>query len=787
MQAQAQQVTGYVTDSLTGEILVGAHILSANSKKATTTNTFGFFNISIHENDSLIVSYVGYDKEVIPVASIEALPISIKLSSNIEIDKVVITDSKSLQEKSEMGSIDFLPRKVKTLPALAGESDIMKSLQLMPGIKPMGEGQSSFMVRGGSPDQNLIILDNVPIYYINHLGGFVSVFNTDALKNVKMYKGAFPAQYGGRLSSITDITTKDGNMNEKHSSLTLGLVSSKLMLEGPLKKDTLSYFISGRRFMYDLLTRPITYLTNDKEQMGYTFYDLNAKLNYKPDNKNRFYWSFYSGHDKMLTKRKINKDEKSLMKNKGRWGNLTSAFRWNHLYGKNLFSNMSLYYMQYTYNSNFKYAYQDDEGKMQANSDFESGISDIALKTDFEYYPVTNLNLTFGTRHISHTYTPNNYNYSQPVHDLEQNSSVSFNHSQKSNAFENAVYLEADYSPFNPITFNLGYRMGTFTTEEKTYISHEPRVILNTNIPDLLSVKASYAEMSQYVHLLSYFSSGIPADLWMPSTESVPPQNSQIYSVGLYKDFIGHGLEFSVEGYYKEMNHLIDYKPGYNIFNSDETWTESIEKGGEGISKGVEFLLKRKTGRLTGWVSYTLSRTTRQFDNLNNGKPYPYMYDATHDISIVGNYKLKKQLTISATWSYLTGRAITLPNEYYDTPAIRMQNEEYTFGMNRNQDAFPAVNYNRIASSYEEKNAVRMNPYHQLDISLTYRTHKKNSDRVLNLGVYNLYNRQNAVYYYTGSKEEVDEMGNPTGASEGTVYQISMFPIIPSISYSWIW
>jgi hypothetical protein len=785
--SNAQTVTGYVSDSVSGESLVGAHILTASGNTATTTNAYGFFTLRVHQKDSLIISYVGYKEKVISVSSVKSPPILIQLAANAEISEVVIKAQKSIRQKTQMGKIDFSPGHIKTLPALAGETDILKSLQLMPGVKPMGEGRSSFMVRGGSPDQNKILIDDVPVYYINHLGGFVSVFNTDAIKKVNLYKGPFPAKYGGRLSSITDIKTKDGNLRNNQASITLGLVSSKFTLEGPVKKDTLSYYISLRRFMYDLITRPLTYLTNDKRQTGYTFYDLNTKLNYKPDSKNRFYWSFYSGHDKMLTKQKMKKEENALMKNVAKWGNLASSLRWNHLYGAKLFSNFTFYYMQYKYRSDFEHTYERKEGGVNIQSNLLSGIKDIALKTDFEYYPLADLNFTFGTRHIHHTYIPNNYKYSQPQTTAGIGNQIMFTNTPRSSAFENNFYIESHFSPFRPVAFNLGYRLSTLTTGKKTYISHEPRLSISTNLTADLALKASYTQMTQYVHLLSYFGQSIPADLWMPSTETVPPQNAQMFSAGLHKAFEEKNMLFRIEGYYKKMNNLIDFKQGHHLFRSDQDWTEAIEQGGTGTAKGIEFLLQRKSGRLTGWISYTLSETTRQFDNLNHGKPFPYTYDATHDISLVCSYNLRKNLTVSASWVYITGRAITVSNEYFYAPALRMQNEEYTFEMDRNENNYPAVNYDRVAYNFSERNAVRMHPYHRLDISLTYRFHKKKSDRVLNVGLYNAYNKQNPVYYYTRTKEIKDENGNPTGMKERKIYQMSLFPVIPSVSYSWIW
>jgi hypothetical protein len=773
----SQQVTGFVTDSATGESLVGAHVCFRQEQQGTITNAFGYFSLPFNDTDSLSISYIGYKTKYLKIDNCKKEPIAIQLSSMINLDEVVVTDYMSIQNSAKASSISLSPSEIQILPALAGETDVLKAFQLMPGIKSAGEGQSSFFVRGGSPDQNMIILDNVPIYYINHLGGFVSVFNTEAIKDAKIYKGGFPAQYGGRLSSIVDIKTKDGNSHEHHTSLTLGLVSSKIMHEGPLKNDTLTYFISGRRFMYDLITRPLTYLSNDKNQTGYTFYDLNAKLRFKPNNKNRFYWSFYSGYDKMLTKRKLREEEKSKMKNVAKWGNLASSIRWNHLYGEKLFSNITAYYMRYSYNSDFEYSYNSTAGKIEKMAAFSSGISDIALKSDFEYYPLSNLFVVFGSNSIAHMYIPHNYTYDQPTNELTNDDAISQNHKQTHKAIENEVKAEAGSEPLHVLSFRLGYRFGTFSSGSRTFLSHEPRAIFNLKILKTLTFKASYAKMSQNVHLLTYMGTGIPADLWMPSVESVPPQQSQIFSLGLHKYLTQSNIEISLEAYGKRMKHLIEYRPGTNLFNEQKQWTESVEKQGTGISKGVELLIRKKSGRVTGWLSYTLSETTRKFENFNQGKKYPYTYDATHDFSLVCNYRIKERWTLSATWSYVTGRAITLANEYYDTPIFSI---EYGF------DGNPGVNY-VTADTYEHKNDVRMNPYHRLDVGFEFKKYKKKSERIIKFGVYNLYNKQNAIYYYVVSGEEVDEQGEPTGNSTRTLYQMSMFPFLPYISYTWLW
>lgn len=775
---KAQQINGYVSDASNGEALIGSHIYSNRYKEVAVSNSYGFFSILLHEDDSLVVSFIGYKSKVISKNSYNSIPIQVKLEAIESIEEVTITASKSIQEIPEMGVLRIPVQQLKTIPSLAGESDVMKALQLMPGIKPLSEGQSSFMVRGGSPDQNMILLDNTPLYYVNHLGGFVSIFNTESLNDVKLYKGGFPARYGGRLSSIINVNTKDGNLNKRHSSLTLGMITSKVMFEGPIKKDTLSYFLSARRFMYDIFSRPITHITNNKNQLAYTFYDINAKLNYKPNQKNRLYLSLYSGNDMILNRKKEKREENSLVNNTSNWGNLSTSFRWNHIYSPKLFSNISVYYMRYNYNSDFEYSYKYNDYNLGSTTNFYSKINDFGLNTDFEYYLHPKLNIRIGSNHIHHNYKPNIYEYSQTNTSFDTIYTDQSNNYQSSYAIENSMYCETEVLLSKYFSCNLGYRFTAFSILNKTYLSQEPRILLNINIPKLFSVKTSYAKMSQYVHLLTFFGTSIPADLWMPSTVNVPPQESEIYSVGIFKEIMNKNIEICIEGYYKESNNLIVYKPTYNIFSSTEDWTSAIEKDGKGESKGVEFLLKRKSGRVSGWLSYTISKTTRQFENINNGMPFTYTYDATHDFSIFSTFKLNNRITFSASWTYLSGRAITIPNENYYAPF-------YSFDYVSN--SIPSTDFTNIVSSYEYKNNVRMSPYHRLDVALNYKKRKKHTNRIISLGVYNLYNRQNAVHYYIGTKDELDEMGRSTGNSEKVVYQLSLFPFIPSISYKWEW
>lgn len=779
-QLKAQTISGYVTDKHSGEKLIGANIYCPQQGIGIATNKFGFYSLQLITSDTskLNISYIGYDAEILTISKNDTI-INVELKSNTTIDEVVVIAQQSIENRTEMSVAEIPMKQLKTLPMLAGEVDIIKAMQLMPGIKSGSEGMSAMLVRGGSHDQNLILLDDVPLYYINHLGGFVSVFNTDAINSIKLYKGGFPARYGSRLSSIMDVRMKDGNIKKRQTSITIGMISCKFQTEGPIKKDTSSYMISARRFMYDLISRPLTWLTNNKHSKGYTFYDLNAKLNYKFSDNDRLFFSFYTGQDKIISQKKeTDKYEKDVMKNNSKWGNLLLATRWNHMFSPRFFSNVTANYTKYRYNSNFSFLSEDlinSEETFETSYDFFSQIDDYGLKSDFEYH-FSNYTMRFGSNHIYHTFKPNITHVNQTGF-ANVDSSYNVN---KYNTLENSVYLENDFSISKYLNFNIGLRGVSYSIDGMAYYNIEPRLLLNINIPNLFSIKGAYSKMQQYVHLLTYSGGGMPADLWMPTTENIAPEKAEQYALGVAKSFLNNSIELSIEGYVKNISNLIAYKEGVGYAGSStDDWEQLVETDGIGKSKGIELLLQKKQGRFNGWVAYTLSQSTRQFDNINNGKEYLFTYDATHDFSITGNYYFKKNLYGSLTWIYTTGRAITMSNEVYKTLRLVNYSEEYPYNIidEPRADEIPI-------STYSDKNNIRMNPYHRLDLGLTYIQHRKKSERIWNFSIYNAYNRQNAYYYYTTSNPIEDANGNETGAYNKQTYQRSLFPFIPSVSYT---
>ncbi|RLD59996.1 MAG: TonB-dependent receptor [Bacteroidetes bacterium] len=767
--SQKITISGFVQDDKSGEKLIGANVYDLNSLKGTITNNFGFYSLTLPATDSvkIIFSFIGYQTQKKDLALKKDFSLNIYLHAGNLLHEVVVTDQriKPIEQRDEMSIVSIPMKQIKTLSSLGGETDIMKALQLMPGVQSGNEGTSDLYVRGGSPDQNLILLDDVSLYYINHLGGFVSTFNTDALNSVKLIKGGFPARYGSRLSSVLDIRMKEGNMKKFHGQGTMGLVSSKISLEGPVKKDTSSYIISFRRFLYDIFSRPISKMAFNGVSVGYNFYDFNAKINYKLSDKNRLYLSFYLGDDKFITKFK-DKSKENVAKNALKWGNILGALRWNHLYNRKLFSNITLSYTRYKYLTEFSYKDKSNQDNMESYNNFYSGINDINAKFDFEYYIIPRYKIKFGINNIYHTFQPGTINYKQSGIQLSTNIDTSFGN-YSINAFENSAYLENEISISNKFNSNIGIRTSNYIVNKKNFYSIEPRILFSYIITENMSIKLSYSEMQQYVHLLTSSSVGMPIDLWVPATKKVVPEKSQQIAFGISKSLKNFKYELSVESYYKKMHNMIAYKEGSSYFGTSQDWQDKVETNGNGESLGIEFLLQKKEGKTTGWISYTLSKTTRRFNNINNGKTYPYKYDHRHDISIVFNHKLKDNIDISATWVFSTGSPITLAIGKY-----------YMIDDNDNDN--PAFIYEE-ADIYGSKNSFRMHSYHRLDVCIIFYKKKKWGERTWSISVYNVYNRQNPYYYYFDY--DYDNDGNQIG-NDLKLYQQSLFPIIPSVSYS---
>lgn len=767
--SQNVTLSGYINDTETGERLLGANIYDLGSKSGTVSNNYGFYSLQLPKSKktTLVISYLGYatiKEEIYPTES-QKLDFFL-LSENYMLDEVELTATKEIpiQKRNEIGVLTIPVEQIEMLPALGGEVDVLKALQLMPGVQSGNEGSSGLYVRGGSPDQNLVLLDDVPMYYVNHLGGFVSTFNIDAISNVKLIKGGFPARYGGRLSSILDIRMKDGNMKEFEGSGMIGMVAAKLALQGPIKKDTTSYMISARRMLYDLLTRPLSKMAFNGVSLGYTFYDFNAKINHKFSDNDRLFLSTYLGNDRSVIRKKGEDNFKSALA----WGNNLVALRWNHLYNQKLFSNVTLSYTRYRFLTESEGEFTNNGENFKSSRKFLSGIYDIGAKADFEYFASTIYKLKFGGNSIYHTFKPGATTNRQSTNG--QRTLDNTVGDLDIFAWENSAYFENEIKIGERINTNLGFRGSVYHVNGKDYVSLEPRALASYLISDAMSIKAGYSRMQQNVHLLTNSGVGLPTDLWVPATDKVAPQTSQQWSLGIARSVKDGIYELSAEAYYKNMRNLIEYKEGASFLGTTPNWENLVESGGDGTSYGLELLLQKKEGRTTGWIGYTWSKTDRKFANINDGKAFPYRYDRRHDASIVVAHRFNKKVDMSATWVYGTGAAFTLPLGKYD---IIDESEDSYFG----DDGFSEVYI------YGERNANRMRAYHRLDVGVNFRKKKKWGERTLNISIYNVYNRQNPYFYFVDGEEKRDAEGNFDGYESTFLSQQSLFPILPSISY----
>jgi len=744
----AQQVTisGRITDASNGEDLIGVTIMEDGNSTGTISNVYGFYSLTLPVGvHSIKYTYIGFETQIIEVDFNENKVIDIKLKvTSTELEEIEVTADRIDENiSSTQMSVERINiKQIEKIPVFMGEKDILKTIQLLPGISSTSEGGSGFSVRGGSIDQNLILLDEAPVYSASHLMGFFSVFNSDALKNVTVYKGGIPANYGGRASSVLDISMKEGNNQKFSASGGIGLISSRLTVEGPIIKDKMSFIVSGRRSYADLVAKSVGLFDDD---MNLYFYDLNAKVNYQINDKNRIFLSGYFG-----------KDDFGFEDMGMNWGNTTGTLRWNHLFNSKLFSNTSVIYSKYDYGFN-----------MGSDASMRSGIEDIGFKEDMTWF-INPLNtIKFGLNVKHHTFNPGEL--------LFEDSDITQIVLDKTKALESAVYISNNQKINERLSAKYGVRFSMFNqlgegwsntyndNNEKidsvyylngeimqTYWDIEPRISLNYQLNEKSAVKLSYNRMAQYLHLLSNSTSGQPTDTWMPSSTNIEPLSVSQYAIGYFRNFNDNKYEFSIESYYKDMNNVTDYKDGTDIMLNENI--EAYILSGKGRSYGIEFYLKKKYGRFNGWISYTLSRTENKIDGINNDNWYLSKLDKTHDISIVANYDLTKRLSISAAWVYYTGNAVTFPSGKY----------EYD---------------NQIWSYYTERNGYRMPDYHRLDLNLHLKGKRtKKFQSSWDFSLYNAYNRYNA---YSISFEESET--NP-GTTEAV--KLSLFGIVPSITWN---
>jgi outer membrane receptor for ferrienterochelin and colicin len=758
--SQRYTLSGYISDEKTNEKIIGANIYVKGTTLGTLSNPYGFYSLTLPEGKyEVSFSFVGYATITKEIDLTQDQAINISLDQNLQLGEVTVVADKidNTVESSQLGAVNLSTKTIKSIPALLGEVDIIKAIQLLPGIQSGTEGSSGLYVRGGGPDQNLILLDGIPVYNVNHLFGFFSVFNADAINSVQLIKGGFPARYGGRLSSVIDIRMKEGNNEKIHGSGSIGLVAAKLTLEGPIIKDKMSFVISGRRTYIDILAAPFIAAqpkeNGEKFGGGYYFYDLNTKLNYKFSERNRLYLSAYLGNDKAYANYKYDAyDSYSEDKFKLRWGNIISALRWNYLITNKLFLNTTLSYSRYKFLTAVYYRYYYDNKDEVYNFEYNSGIEDFAAKFELDFMPSPNHYIRFGANNTYHTFNPgvNVFNLNS---DLEENIDTVIG-SNKIYGNEIFAYLE-DEITWNKLKINVGVHGSGFYVKDKFYFNIEPRLSARYLINKKWSVKAAYSQMNQYIHLLTNANVGLPTDLWLPVTDTIKPQNSVQYALGTVIS-LGQNIDLSLEGYYKEMNNLIEYKEGASYLMANEDWQKKVEIG-KGNSYGAEVLLRKKTGKTTGWIGYTLSWTNRQFDNISFGEEFPAKYDRRHDISIVVSHKFSKRFDIGCSWIYGSGYATTLAYEkYLSAPGLYGHEIEY-FG---------------------KRNDYRLPSYHLFDIGFNFHKQKKWGKRTWSFGAYNAYNRKNPFFLYFDYEYNYNNSSNTK-----VIRQVSLFPIIPYINY----
>ncbi len=747
---QKYTISGYIKDGKTGENLIGATVTFKELKgKGTGTNAYGFYSITLPTGHyQMTAQFIGYAPLIQPINLNQSLKQNFSLNEQIStLDEVVVSGQRRDENitKTTMGVQKLNTSEIKNIPVLFGENDVLKTIQLLPGIKPVGEGSSGFNVRGGSSDQNLILLDEATVFNASHLLGFFSVFNSDAIKDITVYKGNEPAEYGGRLSSVLDIKMNDGNDQKTVVSGGIGLISSHLSVESPIVKDKGSFMITARRTYADLFLKLSSDTTKNTTRLY--FYDINAKASYKLNSNNRIYLSGYFGKDLISLKNTFGIN----------WGNVSGTIRWNHLFSDRLFSNTSLIFSNYDYKININNG---------SKINIISRIQDYGLKEDLQFYIQSNSTLKFGFNSIYHKIIPgvittdNNVDLKNLTNKFDWENSVYLSHQYRFSEKFNVEYGArlTSFSALGPgnfytydangnITNITEYHTGEFV---RTYLNLEPRLSMDYLIDATSSVKASLSRNVQNLHLLSNTTSGNPTDLWISSSNNVKPELADQFSIGYYRNFSDNKYEFSVESYYKNLQNQIDYKNGAElIFNEN---VESQILFGKGRAYGLELFLKKKQGRFNGWISYTLSRTERKFDTINNGNYFPAKQDRTHDLSLVGMYELNKSWTFSATWVYYTGNAVTYPTGKYEIE-------------------------NRTMFLYSDRNASRMPAYHRLDLGATWISRKsKKFESSWNFSVYNAYGRENAyIISFRDSKSD---------PSKTEAVQTTLFKMIPSVTYN---
>jgi len=758
------KIHGFVKDKLTDEPLIGANVYITGTAYGIATNNIGYFTLQLDEPGivQIIASFIGYQTLTESFNTGESQLINFYLNPGLELNEITIT-APVFSEKQSGANITEIPiLEIKQMPSLLAEVDLMRTYQLLPGVQGGSEGKAGMFVRGGGPGQNLITLDGSPLYYVNHIGGFASIFDPEAVKNFKLYKGGFPARFGSRLSSVLDVQMKEGDKNKEHTFISIGIMSGRFSKQGPVLKGKGSYFISYRRVWLDLFMRPLSYAVTNGASIGYNFYDLNSKLSLQITEKDKLFFSLYSGDDRLTLKYKdefLGPEIKAHQKVK--WGNLLTVARWNHTYKPGLISETRISFTKYRFKDDD--FYKDKKENIELNSFFKSRIYDYGTNSDFEYFINNSYKLLAGAGITIHSFDPG---INKAINTDQGQTYIDSTYGSNSvKALEQYLYFE-NLINFKKTNLNIGGRLSHFLVKSKNYIYFEPRISAGYILFKGFSLKTSYTQMHQFVNMLSNPTAGFSTDFWVPATAKVPPGLSKQVSIGIEKN--NKYYEAGVDLYYKKMNNLLSFKEGEVFQGSAVDWQDRIEKNGLGTSKGIELFLRKKTGKFTGWMSYTLAKSDRQFENINFGKKYPFKYDRRHDFNIVINLPLNEIWNFSTTWIYGSGYPITL--------ALGKMNVITVGEVPLNSADY--YTFEGTGEYYGSKNSFRMKDYHKLDIGFTRTIKKYGTERTWTIGIYNVYNRQNPHYYFY--KERKPWRGDYTTE----LYQSSFLPIIPAVSYS---
>ena len=794
-------ISGYVTDGASSETLIGANILENRRATGTASNSFGFYSLTLPEGETeLTFSYLGYESRQSRFTLARDTLLNVSLTSNNRLAEVLILSDKREAgiESTAMGAHDIPMTQIRHTPTLLGEADLLKTIQLMPGVQAGMEGFAGMYVRGGSPDQNLVMLDGIPVYNADHLLGVFSIFTPEAVKNTTLFKSSFPARYGGRLSSVVDVRTNDGDMHRYHGTLSIGGLTEKLHIEGPLRKGRTSFSLSTRIVPTIFLPNGFSagsdnwsysdYSVHDRNRGNYYFYDVNAKLNHKFDDRNRLFLSFYKGKDRYaisdesLTKYISNPSNRDIEKSEDKlsWGNTIAYARWNHVFGSRLFGNATLSYNQYRMGlksgmeqTNIRHNEIFDQYSYRSH--FTSGIRDWSARMDFDYTPVPQHHVKFGAEFIHHTFRPGistskiqNIDSGAMQEDtLYHTSSTRAMHGQ-----ELSLYAEDNFNVTSRLSLNAGMRASLFHTQGKSYYSLQPRLSARYDLGRGFAAKASYTCMAQYVHLLTSTPLSMPTDLWVPITKDIRPMYANQYSIGGYYSGLP-GWEFSIEGYYKQMRHILEYQEGTSFFGTSTNWEEKVEMG-EGRSFGVEVMAQKTVGKTTGWLAYTLSKTDHRFKNgtINHGQWFPYKYDRRHNLSLCLNHKFSDRIDVGASWIFNTGGCITVPEKatIILTPDGELKEAGYISG--RNNYRLPAT--------------------HRLNIGINFNKKTKHGMRTWNVSLYNAYNAMNPNIVYSEYKAGTSYWMTGNGKYElhhdsgkTTIKKLTILPCIPSVTYTY--